>query len=58
VSLVRYDLGVLSQKAAFFIVTAVKTANLTYCVECWECWDDLMYVFFHIYKLCRTLMIE
>jgi hypothetical protein len=26
---VRYELGFLSQKTAFFIVTAVKTSNLT-----------------------------
>jgi hypothetical protein len=29
VSPVRYELGFLSQKTAFFIVTAVKTSNLT-----------------------------
>jgi hypothetical protein len=29
-SLVRYELGFISQKAAFFISTAVKTSNLTY----------------------------
>jgi hypothetical protein len=28
-SLVRYELGLLSQKAAFFIATAVETSNLT-----------------------------
>jgi hypothetical protein len=27
---VRYELGFISQKTAFFIVTAVKTSNLTY----------------------------
>jgi hypothetical protein len=32
VSSLRYDLGVLSQKTAFFIVTAVKTSNVTLCV--------------------------
>jgi hypothetical protein len=29
VSPVRYELGFISQKAKFFIVTAVKTSNLT-----------------------------
>jgi hypothetical protein len=29
VSPVRYELGFISQKTAFFIVTAVKTSNLT-----------------------------
>jgi hypothetical protein len=29
VSSVRYGLGFISQKQAFFIVTAVKTSNLT-----------------------------
>jgi hypothetical protein len=29
VSLVKYELGFISQKTAFFIVTAVKTSNLT-----------------------------
>jgi hypothetical protein len=29
VSPVRYDMGFISQKTAFFIVTAVKTSNLT-----------------------------
>jgi hypothetical protein len=27
---VSYELGFISQKTAFFIVTAVKTSNLTY----------------------------
>jgi hypothetical protein len=27
---VRYELGVISQKTAFFIAIAVKTSNLTY----------------------------
>jgi hypothetical protein len=30
VSPVKYEMGFLSQKTAFFIVTAVKTSNLTY----------------------------
>jgi hypothetical protein len=30
VSRVKYELGFLSQKAAFFIVTAAKTSNLAY----------------------------
>jgi hypothetical protein len=29
VSPVRYELGFISEKTAFFIVTAVKTSNLT-----------------------------
>jgi hypothetical protein len=29
VSPVKYELGFISQKATFFIVTAVKTSNLT-----------------------------
>jgi hypothetical protein len=28
--------GATSQKTAFFIVTAVKTSNLTYCKFVWE----------------------
>jgi hypothetical protein len=28
-SLVKYELGFISQKTPFFIVTAVKTSNLT-----------------------------
>jgi hypothetical protein len=27
---VRYELGFISQRTTFFIVTAVKTSNLTY----------------------------
>jgi hypothetical protein len=30
VSPVRYELGFISQKTTFFIVTAVKTSNLTW----------------------------
>jgi hypothetical protein len=30
VSPVRYELGITSQKTTFFVVTAVKTLNLTF----------------------------
>jgi hypothetical protein len=41
---VRYDLGFISQKTAFFIVTAVKTSNLT------EIYHIPLSVYLRVYK--------
>jgi hypothetical protein len=35
VSAVRYEMGFISQKPAFFIVTAVDTSNLTRALTGW-----------------------
>jgi hypothetical protein len=36
VSPVKYELGFISQKTTFFIVTAVKTSNNTECISNWK----------------------
>jgi hypothetical protein len=60
VSPVKYKLGILSQETAFFLVTAVKVANLTFLGGCFpqiaKLTVHVWFLFYIFAKLSKTFL--